>query len=126
MDKALDAYEEASKLASDGKIDFQMAYIYFEREEWQESKAALKSALEKGGLKDKKVGQAWLLLGMLETELKNNSGAIKALKNASKYKNTRNNAVQWLDHIEKQRKQAKALAEQERMLADQAKNEEES
>jgi len=118
MDHALFAYNEASKLSTDGKIDFQRAYIYFDREEWPKVKSALTSALEKGGLKDNKIGNAWLLLGMAENEMDNTSAAIKALKNATNYKKTRNSAVQWIEHLEKQAKRARENAERERLLAE--------
>ena len=118
MDNALYAYSEASKLSTDGKIDFQRAYIYFDREEWHKAKQALSAAIEKGGLKDDKVGNAWLLLGMAENELNNQRAAIRALKNASKFKKTRNSAVQWIEHLENLAKQAKLNAEREKMLAD--------
>ncbi len=120
MDKALEAFDEASKTAKDGQIDFRRAYIYFDREDWPNVKKALSAALEKGGLKDKKVGQAWLLIGMSNSELGNMSGAIAALKKAAKYKSTRNNAVQWLDHIVSQQKRSKAEAEQRKMLEEKA------
>ena len=120
MDKALTAFDEASKTAQDGQIDFRRAYIYFDREDWPNVIKALSSALEKGGLKDKKTGQAWLLLGMANSELKNMPKAIEALKKASKYKSTRNNAVQWLEHLASQQKRDRAEAEQRKMLEEKA------
>ena len=118
MDNALFAYNEASKLSTDGKIDFQRAYIYFDREEWSKVKSALTSALEKGGLKENKIGNAWLLLGMAENEMGKTSAAIKALRNATNYKKTRNSAVQWIEHLEKKAKRARENAERERLLAE--------
>ena len=79
MDNALSAYNEASKLATDGKIDFQRAYIYFDREDWSKAKLALLAAIEKGGLKEKKVGTAWLLLGMAESEMNNQNASNQLL-----------------------------------------------
>lgn len=116
MDEALEAFDEASKTAQDGQIDFRRAYIYFDREDWVNVKSALNSALEKGGLKDKKVGQAWLLIGMSNSELGNTSAAIVALKKAAKHKSTRNNAVQWLDHIASQQRRDRAEAEHRKLL----------
>ncbi|MBL4659440.1 MAG: hypothetical protein JKY19_03720 [Alcanivoracaceae bacterium] len=118
MENALYAYNEASKLSTDGKIDFQRAYIYFDREEWNKAKQALSAAIEKGGLKESKIGNAWLLLGMAESEMGNTRGAIRALKSASKYKKTRNSAVQWIDHLEKQAKKAREQAARDKLLAD--------
>ncbi len=120
MDKALAAFDEASKTAQDGQIDFRRAYIYFDREDWPNVINALNSALEKGGLKEKKIGQAWLLLGMANSELGKMSKAVDALKKAAKYKSSRNNAVQWLEHIASQQRRARAEAEQRKMLEEKA------
>ncbi len=118
MDKSLSAFDEASKLATDGKIDFRRAYIYFARDDWNGAKNALLSALEKGGLKEKRVGKAYLLLGMAESELKQTSSALKYLRKAVGYKNVRSSAAQWIAHIAKQRKDAKRRAEAEKALAE--------
>ncbi|MCF6288157.1 MAG: tetratricopeptide repeat protein [Proteobacteria bacterium] len=118
MDKALFAYDKASELASDGKIDFQRAHIYFGREDWSKASNALRAAIEKGGLTDKKVGTGYLLIGMAESEQGNTNAAIQALKRALKYTSVKKHAIQWLDHIEEQAKRAKADAEREKILAD--------
>ena len=118
MDKSLAAYNEASKLAKDGKIDFRRAYIYLAKDDWKSARDAFLSALEKGGLKEKKIGTAYLLLGMAESEMKNSSAALRYLKKAVTYKNVRNSATQWINHIEKQLEEAKRRAAVEKALAD--------
>ena len=124
MDKSLSAYDQASKLATDGKIDFRRAYIYFARDDWRGAKGALLSALEKGGLKDNKIGTAHLLLGMAETELNNSASALRFLKKAMGYENTRKSASQWVDHIERQAKEARRIAANEKAnAAEKAANE---
>ncbi len=120
MDKSLAAFDEASKTAQDGQIDFRRAYIYFDREDWPNVIKALNSALEKGGLKETKTGQAWLLLGMAHSELGRTSKAVEALKKAAKYKSSRNNAVQWLEHIASQQRRARLEEEQRKMLEEKA------
>jgi len=117
-DNALKAYDEASKLATDGKIDIQRAYIYFDREDWTKAKSALLGAIEKGGLRDKQYGNAWLLLGMVESEIGNSKSAIKSLTKAAKYDNTRKSALQWIAHINKQAEMDRAAAAAERLLAE--------
>jgi len=117
-EKALEAFNQASKFAKDGKIDFRRAYIYFDRDDYSKAKVALRSALEKGGLSQNQIGRAWLLIGMAESETGNKYAAIKALKNAVKFKSTRKNAIQWIDHLEKQIKADKARAAREKLLAD--------
>lgn len=118
MDRAMSAYDEASKLATDGKIDFRRAYIFFGRDNWQGTKDALLSALEKGGLKEKKIGTAYLLLGMSESEMNHSAAAIRFLRKAVEYKNVRNSAAQWITHIEKQIKDDKKRADAEKALAE--------
>ena len=117
MDNALIAYGEASKLASDGKIDFYRALIYFDREEWQKTKTALVSALEKGGLQEHDEGKAWMLLGMAESELNNITGAIAALKKAAKSPKSRKSAYQWIEHLQATVKQKRRIAETEKANA---------
>lgn len=117
MDKALSAFDEASKLSVDGKIDFQRANIYFERQDWKSAKMALKQALEKGGLKENQIGNSWLLLGMAESETNNLAGAIDALKHAKKYPKSRKNAVQWLEHLQKKIEREKAEKEKQQILS---------
>lgn len=117
MDNALNAYNEASKLSTDGKIDFQRAHIYFDREDWSEVVKALSAAIEKGGLDDRKLGNAWLLMGMAQDQMGQRGSAIKSLKSATKYKSSRSSAVQWISHLEKEAKKAKEKAEREKMLA---------
>lgn len=117
-EKALEAYDEASKLATDGTIDLRRAYIYYDREEWRKAKTAILSAIEKGGLKENKVGTAWLLLGMVESEMNNTAGSVSALRKAIKYKNTKKHASQWLNHLDNLAKQAKRRAAAEKALAD--------
>lgn len=116
MDRALLAYDEASKLATDGKIDFQRAYIFFDKEDWKKASSALKSAIEKGGLKDKKIGTGYLLMGMSESELGNAASALIALRKASKYDGTKKHAIQWIDHLESEAKRARVQAENDKIL----------
>lgn len=122
MDRSLAAYQEASKLATDGKVDFQLAYIYFDREDWTSAKNSLTKALEKGGLKDRQIGKSWLLLGMAESESGSNSRAVKAFQEAKNFKDSRNNAVQWLNHLAAQAKQARINAEREKLFAEEQDN----
>lgn len=115
MDKSLSAYDEASKLASDGKIDIQRAYIYFDRDNWAKAKQALNAALEKGGISEKQTGNAWMLLGMCESEMGNANAALKALNQGSKYPNTRKSSLQWIEHIKESQKRKKAIEEAKRI-----------
>jgi|GEM_PF-346068 len=122
MNRSLAAYQEASKLATDGKVDFHMAYIYFDREDWASAKDSLSKAIEKGGLKERQLGKSWLLLGMAESESGNQRKAIVALTEAKKFKDSRSNAIQWINHLKAQAKQARINAERERLMAEEQDN----
>ncbi len=113
LQKALAAFKKAAELSDDGELDFQIANIYVGLEDWASARTALKAALQKGGLKDRDVGNSWLLLGMAENYLGNETAARKALENAKKFPKVRNNAVQWLKHIEQTRLTKAKLQESE-------------
>jgi tetratricopeptide (TPR) repeat protein len=125
MDKALNAYDQASKFASDGKIDFQRALIYHDREDWAKAKQALKQAQEKGGLSEKQEGNSWVLLGIAENSLGQIENALRSLKQATKFNDSRKYAVQMIEYIEEKREAAKRLAETNRIVEmDDVSNEE--
>jgi len=106
LDKALSAYDKASEFAKDGEIDITRAYLYVDMENWPKAIESIQSALQKGGLDDNKTGNAWLMLGMSQASLKNYSQARSAFNKASNYKKSRNNAQQWLNHLESLEKRA--------------------
>lgn len=107
LDKALLAYDKASTYAKDGEMDLTRGYLYVDQENWKKAAESIGSALKKGGLNDKKTGAAWLMLGMSNAYLNRFSQARKALRNAAKYKKSKNNAEQWLIHLESLEKRAK-------------------
>ncbi|VAW40818.1 hypothetical protein MNBD_GAMMA01-1932 [hydrothermal vent metagenome] len=118
MDNALRAYDEASKLATDGQIDYRRANIYFSREKWNKAKNALLAAIEKGGLNDRKLGTSWLLIGMAESEQGNDAAAIKYLRNALQYKSSKKHAAQWIEHLQSKLKAAQNKVAAEKALAE--------
>ena len=126
MDKALNAFNRASKLASDGKIDLRRAFIYYDKQDWNKAISSLNSALEKGGIPEKKIGTSYLLMGMAYNELGKTNSAIQALQKALKYKNSRKNAQQMVEYLQAEQKRKAKIKEQEKMFAEQDKNEEES
>ncbi|MFK8013151.1 MAG: hypothetical protein AB8B80_14010 [Marinicellaceae bacterium] len=117
MDSALEAYGEASKLATDGKIDLYRAYIYLDKEDWPKIISTINAAIEKGGLDDNQYGKAWMLIGTAENELKKYNNAIAAFKKAATYPNTKSGANQWLNHLEARARQERERAEIERANA---------
>lgn len=113
LEKAIDAFEQAGKLAVNGKLDMRRAYLLVDKEEWNEAREALNAALEKGGIDD--TGNAYILLGMSNYELGNTEAARQAFNKALQYDDSRKAASQWLRHLEeegKQQQQASASREQ--------------
>jgi len=104
LDKSLAAYEKAGAAAKDGDIDLRRAYILVDMEMWPRAKEALDQALEKGGLDERKMGEALLLRGMAEFNLGNYDRASSDWGKASHYPKVRDSANQWMNHLQEERK----------------------
>lgn len=106
LDNALEAFKRAGKLSTDGKLDMRRAYLLVDKEEWTEAREALKSALDKGGIKDE--GNAYILLGMSHYELGDYDKARDAFHKAMNYDDARKAAGQWLKYVEDAEKEEQA------------------
>jgi tetratricopeptide (TPR) repeat protein len=104
MDFALAAYEKAGAAARDGEIDLRRGYILIDMEDWSPAKEALSAAITKGGLDERKTGEAYLLRGMAEFNLGNYDSASADWGRASKYPKARDAAKQWMNHLEEERR----------------------
>ena len=103
MENALIAYEQAGKKSEDGEIDLRRAYILVDMERWDEASVAVKAALDKGGLNERKTGDAYVLQGMSEFNLGNYNKASTAWGRASKYPRAKKSAQQWMNHMREER-----------------------
>lgn len=104
LDRAIDAFERAGRLAVNGKIDMRRAYMLIDKEDWSEARNALNEALEKGGIDNP--GNAYVLLGMSNYELGNVDAAKSAFRQAMNYDDSRSAASQWLRHMEEEEEEA--------------------
>ncbi|MGD8357279.1 MAG: tetratricopeptide repeat protein [Lysobacterales bacterium] len=104
LDKALAAYEKAGQASSDGVIDLRRGYILADMERWSAALEALNQALEKGGLEDRKTGEAYLLRGMAQFNLGNLDSASADWGRAGRYEKTREAAQQWMNHLREERR----------------------
>jgi tetratricopeptide (TPR) repeat protein len=104
LEKSLVAYEQAGKAASDGDIDLRRGYILVDMERWPAALEALNLALEKGGLDERKIGEAYLLRGMAQFNLGNLEGASSDWGKAGRYDKTRDAARQWMNHLQEERR----------------------
>lgn len=103
MEKALAAYEKAGMASDDGEIDLRRAYILVNMERWSDASIALQAALDKGGINERKTGDAYVLQGMSEFNLGNYNKASTAWGRASKYPNVKKSAQQWMNHMREER-----------------------
>jgi len=104
LEKALTAYEKAAADSSSGEIDLHRGYILIDLERWAPAREALDAALARGGMDERKMGEAYLLRGMAEFNLENYDQASADWGRASKYPAARNAAQQWMNHLQEQRK----------------------
>jgi tetratricopeptide (TPR) repeat protein len=103
LDKALAAYQKAGAASDDGKIDLRRGFLLVDLEQWENARDAMDDALAKGGLVDRQIGEAFLIRGMSEFGLGNFDQAGSDWSSARKYKETRDSAQQWLNHLREER-----------------------
>jgi len=104
LEKSLDAYAEAGKAAIDGTIDLRRGFILVDLERWPAALESLNLALQKGGLDDRKTGEAYLLRGMAQYNLGNFESASADWGKAGRYDKTREAARQWMNHLREERR----------------------
>ena len=103
MEQALTAYEKAGAAALDGEIDLRRGYILIDLERWEDARDALIKAIDKGGINERKIGEAHLMVGMAEFNLDNFDDASAAWGRASRYPKTKTAAQQWMAHLREER-----------------------
>ena len=106
LGKSLEAYAQAGSVASDGAIDLRRGFILVDLERWPAALESLNLALRKGGLDDRRTGEAYLLRGMAQFNLGNFDSASSDWSKAGRYKKTREAALQWMNHLREERRRA--------------------
>jgi tetratricopeptide (TPR) repeat protein len=104
LERSLAAYEEAGKLAANGDTDLRRGYILVDLERWPEALEALDHALQKGGLDERRTGEAYLLRGMVRFNLGDLDQAGADWGRASRYEKSRDSARQWMNHLREERR----------------------
>ena len=99
MEQALNAYGKAGAAALDGEIDLRRGYILIDMERWEDARDALIKAIDKGGLDERKIGEAHLMVGMAEFNLDNFDDASAAWGRAGRHPKTKVAAQQWMAHL---------------------------
>lgn len=96
--KATSVLQKIAALDSSGESDLRYSRVLFDLEQWQNTEDSLSKTLIK--LKGQQVGKAFLLLGMTQFHLNKLPQAKESFTKAMKYQEDRNQASQWLRHIE--------------------------
>lgn len=95
--KAAMALKHASRLSNKGELYVRLGRIYIEEENWSGARDAILNGLKQGNVKDP--GNAYVLLGLANYELKLHQQAKNAFRKAKKYKAVKTIAQQWLNYI---------------------------
>jgi tetratricopeptide (TPR) repeat protein len=88
--KALEAYNKAAPLASNGDIDYRRAQVMGANQDFGDAKAAVQKAISRGVTHK---GKAYILLGKLNLGLKDSAGAKAAFEQAAQDPETKSEAA---------------------------------
>ena len=88
---------ELAKLDDDPDTYFRLGQIYFRQEKWQDTVTMLKRAVKADELDNK--AEAFLLLGIAAYHVDEKKQSEEALKRATGYKNTKEQAEWWLNKL---------------------------
>ncbi len=102
-EKALAAFAKAGARADDGEMDLRRGFILIDLERWEDARDALAMAIDKGGMNDRKTGEAYLMVGMSEFYLDRWSQAEAAWAEARQIDQTKKSAQQWINHLREER-----------------------
>lgn len=110
-DKEIDVLKQAAPMASDGRLFLQLAYGLINTDRTEEAIEAIRSALDRGGLRDR--GGAQVLLGQGLFELKRYDEARKAFESAqsSGSSSSQRQADNWLSHLKKDQQRRQLIAD---------------
>lgn len=97
-DKAIAAYQEASRLSDTGEVDLMLGQVFLEQEDWAAAEKAFRTALQKGKLKQRE-GFAFIGLGMTSYFKEDKESALKYFNRAVDYKAQKEAASKWLSYL---------------------------
>ncbi|NVK22386.1 MAG: tetratricopeptide repeat protein [Kangiellaceae bacterium] len=110
-EKAILAYEQASKYTNSGKYLYKIGNMYFDKENYSEAIKKFRDAINKGGLNDNDKGYAYLWTGVSQFREGNPQTALATLKTAQGFSNVSKNAGQFINYINVLEQQKKAMQE---------------
>ncbi|MDX1751157.1 MAG: tetratricopeptide repeat protein [Methylophaga sp.] len=101
-ENATQVLAQMQSMDSSGETDLKLARVFISMEQWNKAAGPLQQSLEK--LPEAKRGQAWMLSGMVNYHLGNMQQSEQHLNRALAYTEVRNQASQWLRHLQNTRK----------------------
>lgn len=107
-DLAIDTYTQLAKLTQNGDADQQIAELYLQKGNFEKTIEAGNKASSKGQLSNP--GNLYLALGMANFNLKKFDDAIVAFNKGKEIKSSERMAAQWLKFVEREQRNAAALA----------------
>lgn len=107
-ERAIPALQHAAELSKDGSMDLILAQTYMNLGRWDESVAAARTALRKGGLS--RPDQAQVMLGQALFELERFDEARDAFSAAQADGRSRKLAAQWISYIDSEQDRQAQLA----------------
>lgn len=97
-DRAIDTLAKLSKREPDEpEHPFRMAQLLVEQQKWQQALAALRGVVKAGDFDN--IGEAWLMLGMAQYELKDKKASLASFNKALKHKGSKEQARWWVQQI---------------------------
>lgn len=106
--KALPVLIKAAQTSDTGELDVRLGQTYFQLDEFDNAAASLRQGIKKGELDHE--DNAYLLLGLSLYNMEKFEDAQYAFKEAAKYKDSKTQANQWLNFIEKEIERRNILA----------------
>jgi tetratricopeptide (TPR) repeat protein len=97
-EKAVPVMVDAAALSDDGKLDAQLALLYFNLDDFDKAISAANQALEKGKLD--RPGDTHMVLGLSLYSTKDFSNALNQLAEAESFTSSRAAARQWRKYVE--------------------------
>lgn len=92
--KAEDTLKKLAAMSDKGEYYFQLGAMYGDQERWDDSRAMLARALDKGGLKHE--GQAYFRIAVADYRSNDIKGALGMLQKAAGFDETRQQASEWM------------------------------
>lgn len=114
VDKAIPVLEDAAKLADDGRIYDQLAYVYLEADRYDDCVRSANGALDKGGVRKKQ--STYMVRGMClfnQDKLNEARGSFVSCRNESRRLEDNTNqrtCLQWITFIDREKDRLAKLA----------------